>query len=239
MFHMKEINKKRVKPIKAKVNITFTDVTGREETPIEGDVIRDRMGIIREAMGVDDLPKEENAQLLEKVSADNEPDCCGNTQHKDYVINVEVNEMSTNKPSINVCGCNKGNVPAMVHIEIPPTVYLLAKEFFNSCGLTEDVSVTHYSGNDFVIGKDADNELTLALFVTAAAYARYIYEAFGYKVADNLEIHKRIFIDIATAITSQYLQKFAEEGVRECEDCAYDNTYCDECCDFCSDYCYD
>lgn len=257
---MNKENKKKVRPVKAKVNITFTDVTGREESPIEGDVIRDRMGMIKEAMGVDDLPKEDNSKLLEKVPVNNEPDCweyeddspisfavecgglsivgtescetCGNTQHKDYVINVEINEMSTDRRPISICGCIKGDVPAISHIEIPPAVYLLAKELFRSCGLTDDVSITHYSGNDFVIGKDADNELTLALFVTAAAYARYIYETFGYKVADNIEAHKRIFADIAVAITSQYLQKFAEDTVRDCENYSYDNTCeCDDCHD--------
>lgn len=286
MFPM---NKKKVRPVKAKVNITFTDVTGKDESPIKGDVIRDRMGMIKEAMGVDDLPKEENDMLLEKTTTPNskklaellkshgrgishnedEPvddsycddyieedvpiafavecgglsivgtescETCGNTQHKDYVINVEINEMSTDRRPISICGCIKGDVPAISHIEIPPAVYLLAKELFRSCGLTDDVSITHYSGNDFVIGKDADNELTLALFVTAAAYARYIYETFGYKVADNIEAHKRIFADIAVAITSQYLQKFAKDTVCDCENYSYDNTCeCDDCCDYCHD----
>ena len=288
MFPMNKENKKKVRPVKAKVNITFTDVTGKEESPIEGDIIRDRMGMIKEAMGVDDLPKEENDMLLEKTTTPNskklsellkshgrgishnedEPvddsycddyieddtpvafavecgglsivgtessETCGNTQQKDYVINVEINEMSTNRRPINVCGCIKGNVPSIAHIEIPPAYYILAKELFDSCGITEDVSISHYIGNDFVIGKDADNELTLALFVTAAVYARYIFDTFGYKVADNIEAHKRIFADIAIAITSQYLQTFAEESVRDCENFAYDNSCCDDCCDYCHD----
>lgn len=263
MFPMNKENKKKVRPVKAKVNITFTDVTGKDESPIKGDVIRDSVGLIREAMGVDDLPKEDNSKLLEKVPVNNEPDCweyeddtpvafavecgglsivgtessetCGNTQQKDYVINVEINEMSTNRRPINVCGCIKGNVPSIAHIEIPPAYYILAKELFDSCGITEDVSISHYIGNDFVIGKDADNELTLALFVTAAVYTRYIFDTFGYKVADNIEAHKRIFADIAIAITSQYLQTFAEESVRDCENYAYDNSCCDDCCDYCHD----